>query len=219
MADRPEALPGATAGSLATRLGAFLDTFRTGFVGLPVQEAMRQLGTYVTMADLTLAAGQPEAALQQAIEARRAVEAGARDLKERLITLANYENLARFLLAEDASLRVRLADRSISEDTRRTLLGTLDATGATIGPALALPGFALAYAELLDSGTAVARARANTGATGAGRSRARVGGDQQRAGAEGHGHRPTGPARACGAARSLPQTCPCGVAHAGRDRA
>jgi hypothetical protein len=42
LADRP-----ATAGSLATRLGGFLNT---GFVGLPAQEAMRQLGTYVTMA-------------------------------------------------------------------------------------------------------------------------------------------------------------------------
>jgi hypothetical protein len=50
LADRPEALPGATAGSLATRLGGFLNTFRTGFIGLPAQEAMRQLGTYVTMA-------------------------------------------------------------------------------------------------------------------------------------------------------------------------
>ena len=144
LADRPEALPGAAAGSLAGRLGGFLDTFRTGFVGLPAQEAMRQLGTYVTMADLTLAAGQPEAAQQQAIEVRRAVEAAARDVNERLITLANFENLARSLLAEDASLRVRLADPSIPEDARRTLLGALDATGATIGPGLALPGFAQA---------------------------------------------------------------------------
>src|SRR5271166_1598475 len=160
LADRPEALPGAAAGSLAGRLGGFLDTFRTGFVGLPAQEAMRQLGTYVTMADLTLAAGQPEAAQQQAIEVRRAVEAAARDVNERLITLANFENLARSLLAEDASLRVRLADPSIPEDARRTLLGALDATGATIGPGLALPGFARAYAELLEGGTALLRERA-----------------------------------------------------------
>jgi hypothetical protein len=160
LAERPESLPGAIPGSLAGRLGGFLDSFRDGYVGVPVQEAMQQLGTYVAMADLTLAAGQPEAARQQAIEARRTVEAAARDLNERLVTLANFENLARSLLAEDASLRVRLADVSIPEDARRTLLGGLDATSATIGPGLELRDFARAYAELLESGTALLRVRA-----------------------------------------------------------
>jgi hypothetical protein len=158
--ERPEALPGAVAGSLGGRLDSFLDTFRAEYIGLPVQDVKRQLGTYVAIADLTLAAGQPEAARQQALEARRVVEAAARDINQRLITLANFEDLARSLSAEDASVRMRLADASIPEDTRRILLEGLDATSATIRPELGLPGFAQAYAQLLESGTALLRVRA-----------------------------------------------------------
>jgi len=160
LAERPEDLPGATADTLARRLAAFLAAFRGGFLTLPVHIESAEIGTYVTLTDLTLAAGQREAARRQAIEVRRWLERAAHDLGLRLTTLADFENLANSLLIEDATLRRRLADPAIPDDTRRTLIAALDAAEAGIGAGTALPDLAAAYGHILEIGTGFLRIQA-----------------------------------------------------------
>ena len=154
---RSEALPGETPNNLAGRLDGFLISFTTGFLTSPIQEAMKEIGTYVTQVDLTLAAGQREAARQQAIDVRRWLQRAAHDLDQRLVTLANFERLSRSLLVEDATIRQRLSDPGIPADARRSIVGALDAAGGGISPSTPLASLQESYRQVLEAGTELLR--------------------------------------------------------------
>ncbi len=160
LATRPEALPGAAPDNLAGRLTAFLATFRAAFLTAPVQEATAEIGTQVRLADLTLAAGQREAARQQAVEVRRWLERAAHDLGQRLATLAGFEALAGSLWLEDAVLRQRAADPALPDAARGAVASGLDAAEAAIGAGTTLPTLATAYQHVLAAGTDLLRAQA-----------------------------------------------------------
>jgi len=157
LSTRSEALPGETPTNLAGQLDAFLTTFRTSFLTSSIEAATSEIGTHVTLVDLTLAAGQREAAQQQAIEVRRWLQRAAHDLDQRLVALGNFEHLARSLLAEDATTRWRLADPGIPGDERRALTAALDNAGAQISASAPLASLAEAYRRVLEAGTQLLR--------------------------------------------------------------
>nr|WP_294509559.1 hypothetical protein [uncultured Rhodopila sp.] len=157
--DYEERLPGQTANNLAGRLAGFLSGFKTSYLDLTAQVELGALGTQIALVDLTLSAGQPVQARQQAIEARRWLERAAAEVNQRLRMVANYQLMASFLLDEDARIRDRLADPGLPDDKRQAIANDLDAATSGISAATSLLELKNDYVRLLEVGISLLRLR------------------------------------------------------------
>lgn len=157
LATRSEGVPGAVPSSFAGRLASFLTALKTPQLVLPMQAAAEEIGTQVTLTDLLLDGGQPEAARQRAVIVRGWLELAAQDLNQRLNTLANYENLVRSLLVQDAALRGRLADSAVAEQDRTAIGGALDKAEMQIGPNMQIEQIASLSATFQQAETGLLR--------------------------------------------------------------
>lgn len=157
--DYEERLPGQTADNLAGRLAGFLSGFKTRYLDLTAQVELGFLGMQIALVDLTLSAGQPVQARQQAIEARRWLERAAGEVNQRLRMVANYQLMASFLLGEDGRIRARLADPGLPDDKRQAIADDLDAATSGISATTSLLDLKNDYVRLLNVGSSLLRLR------------------------------------------------------------
>jgi hypothetical protein len=151
---RPDAAPG-----IGGRLDAFLYDWKRQFVGVPMQWVTLELTPQLDRAQLLLAAGQEDAAREQAIAVRRWMRRAAAMLDARLHTWIAYVGAAGAIAAADLSIRQRLSAADLPEGERAAILAQLDGAVAKLGEQATPASFAAALMAIDSAATALIHAR------------------------------------------------------------